>query len=75
MKKRKNKGLLLFLSFLMILHGLCGVSNPAYALYEWEEPVMSMNAENTQEWNAFQYIVAEGEITIVGYNGSINGTM
>lgn len=74
MKKRRNKGVVLLLSFFMMLQWICGVSNPVYAL-EWEEPVMHMEAENTKEWNDFQYVLAEGEITIVGYKSSVNGTL
>ena len=80
MKKILRKGISCILSMLVLLQGWLFVPNGAAALEEdWSpETTTAATTENVgqvQEWEQFQYQVSENEVTIVGYVGTIEGTL
>lgn len=80
MKKILKKGISCILSMLVLLQGWLFVPNGAAALEEdWSpETTTAATTENVgqvQEWEQFQYQVSENEVTIVGYVGTIEGTL
>lgn len=80
MKKILKKGIPCILSMLVLLQGWLFVPNGAAALEEdWSpETTTAATTENVgqvQEWEQFQYQVSENEVTIVGYVGTIEGTL
>ena len=80
MKKILRKGISCILSMLVLLQGWLFVPNGAAALEEdWSpETTTAATTENVgqvQEWEQFQYQVFENEVTIVGYVGTIEGTL
>lgn len=80
MKKILKKGISCILSMLVLLQGWLFVPNGAAALEEdWSpETITATTTENVgqvQEWEQFQYQVSENEVTIVGYVGTIEGTL
>ena len=80
MKKILKKGIPCILSMLVLLQGWLFVPNGAAALEEdWSpETITAATTENVgqvQEWEQFQYQVSENEVTIVGYVGTIEGTL
>lgn len=80
MKKILKKGIPCILSMLVLLQGWLFVPNGAAALEEdWSpETITATTTENVgqvQEWEQFQYQVSENEVTIVGYVGTIEGTL
>ena len=80
MKKILRKGISCILSMLVLLQGWLFVPNGAAALEEdWSpETTTATTTENVgqvQEWEQFQYQVSENEVTIVGYVGTIEGTL
>lgn len=80
MKKILRKGISCILSMLVLLQGWLFVPNGAAALEEdWSpETTTAATTENVgqvQEWEQFQYQISENEVTIVGYVGTIEGTL
>ena len=80
MKKILRKGISCILSMLVLLQGWLFVPNDAAALEEdWSpETTTAATTENVgqvQEWEQFQYQISENEVTIVGYVGTIEGTL
>lgn len=80
MKKILRKGISCILSMLVLLQGWLFVPNGAAALEEDWSPetttaATTENVEQVQEWEQFQYQVSENEVTIVGYVGTIEGTL
>ena len=75
MKKNLKKGISCILSMLVLLQGWLVMPNGAAAWEETTTTVVAENAGQVQEWEQFQYLASENEVTIVGYTGMIESVL
>lgn len=74
MKKIIRKGLCVLLSMVGFLQGTMGMTGSALA-YSNETVTVQAETQDILEWEQFQYLASEEEVTIIGYTETISGAL
>jgi hypothetical protein len=74
MKKMIRKGLCVLLSMVGFLQGTMGMTGSALA-YSDETVTVQAETQDILEWEQFQYLASEEEVTIIGYTETISGAL